>query len=276
MADQITLQQPLGIDVYSITVFNNNFQQIQTSVNTLLTDIENINTVLPNKFPFQYVTTTDFNVDSIDNTDGIYYLTILPSGTLPTGIPETNNILIISKNSNNVLSEYLLISDGSIYQREISNSAINEWKTITAQVIDNLDSQNANASLSANQGYILNQNKINIYYLNTDNPDNNMLNFDNAEPGIYICDGTATSGSIPNFSNISSTTAENNHYIFESYGKISETAVLQRVTDVTNTSQGMRVNYLNNSSWTWTTWQSFGSSSGGSGNPGINLTLVQM
>lgn len=268
----INLQQPLGTDIYSITVFNSNAQIIQDAVNGLLTDVDEINQILPNKYPFTYITSTSTNIDATNLTDGIYYLTVQPAGTLPQNISSTNNILIVSKVGSS-LSEYLLTADGKLFHRVVSSS-VGNWSIMTVQIVDNLTTEEADVALSANQGYILNKNKLNLVLLASTS--SNQINLDNADSGIYICDGTTVSGTIPDFISISSTTATDNHFIFESYGTIGETTVLQRISDSVTTAQGTRIGYINSSStWTWSAWTAYGSGGGGGGNT-ILLELVDL
>lgn len=276
----INLQQPLGTDIYNISVFNSNAQVIQDAVNTAQEAIDLINSILPNKFPFSYITTTETDIDSVDLTDGIYYLSIQPSGTLPENIPSTNNILIIS-NINNSLSEYLLTSDGKLYQRTVTTSTVDSWKQITVQIVDNLTTQDENQALSAKQGYILNNNKITLFYHNISNPDTNSINFDNADSGIHICDGTSISGTIPDFISIDTSNPTNNNFIFESYGKIGETAVLQRISNTRISQQGTRVGYVDSTSsnWVWKEWLTINigeTGGGGGGDSDIKLEIVEL
>lgn len=269
----ITLQQPLGSDIYSIAVFNSNAQIIQNAINTLQTSVENINEILPNKFQYILVTDNSINIDNIDLEDGIYYLSNTPAGTLPNNLPSTNNILINS-NLNNNLNQYLLTSDGKLYQRTVTNNSIGTWGLMTVQIVDNLDTQDSQLALSANQGYVLNTNKLSIYYYNDET---NSLDVDNAEFGIYICDNIQITGTLPEYIIIDNDNPTNNHIIFETYGNVDSSTVVQYLIDSVTQSQSTRLGYIDatTSNFIWTEWSriNIGKSSGGSAGITSNIQL---
>ena len=266
----INLQKPLGTDIYAVSVFNSNAQIIQDAVNGLLTDVENIETELPKKYPFYIITSSTFNIDNISNLEnGIYYLQTNPAGTLPDNLPNTNNILINSKNGNNG-SQYLFTSNGIVYQRDLTNSSVSAWQTQSVTIVDNLTTQEANVALSAQQGYVLNQKKLDVFYYTT----GNTIDFDNIASGLYICDNVNIIGTIPDFIYIVNNT---NHFIFESYGKINQTSVIQRISNAEMTQQGIRVGYVGtDNTWIWSQWINYnlGNSGGGGGDSNIQLEIV--
>lgn len=269
----ISLQKPLGTDIYNISVFNANSDTIETAVNALLSDIVNINETLPKKYDFVQVLDSSVNIDKTDLKNGIYYISVFPEGTIPDNIPSTNNILIVNS-ENNKSSQYWFSSDGKIFYREVNESNLNStWTTLIAQVADNLTTEDSYKSLSAKQGYILNNTKLSINIHNESNPDTNSLNFDNADFGIHICDKTTVSGTIPNQLSIDSSDASNNHFILQSFGIIGETTTMQIASDRTTATQCLRLGYLDNTgNWSWTSWNIIGSSGGGGGG-GTNIQL---
>ena len=249
----INLQKPLGTDVYSIGVFNTNSETIETAINNLQTNVENLNDEILKKLPYTQITSTSFNIDTMLN-DGIYYLYVRPTGTLPNSITDTLMILLSIKNSSGSQSTQILLNSKGTNYRTVTSSSVNAWLTLeVVEVIDNLQSTSSTSALSANQGRLLDINKLNILYYNV-NSENNTINLNNVVPGIHVCNGTSVSGTIPTFSSINSTTATNNKFILESYGIIGETSVIQRLSDVTSTTQGSRFGYLVSSNWVWTDW----------------------
>lgn len=275
----ITLQQPLGSDIYSIAIFNSNAQIIQEAINTLQTSVENINEILPNKFQYFIVTDTSINIDSTTLENGIYYMSNTPSGTLPDNLPSTNNILINS-NLNDNLSQYLLSSNGKLYQRTVTSNSIGTWGLMTVQIVDSLDIQDSQLALSANQGYVLNKNKISIYYYNNNETDS--LDVDNVESGIYVCDNIQITGTLPGYIIIDNDNPTNNHVIFETYGNIDESIVVQYLIDKITQTQSTRLGYIDTTTATpnfiWTDWSriNIGESGGGGGDNNIRLELVEL
>lgn len=273
----ISLQKPLGTDIYNVSVFNANSDAIETAVNSLLSDVANINEILPKKYNFIQVLDSSVNIDRVDLENGIYYLSVSPTGTIPENIPSTNNILIVNS-ENNKSSQYWFSSDGKIFYREVNASSLNStWTTLIAQVVDNLTTEDSDKSLSAKQGYVLNNTKLSIYVHNESNPDTNSLNFDGADFGIHICDKTAVSGTIPDQLSIDSSDASNNHFILQSFGIIGETVTMQIASDRTTAAQCLRLGYVGaDSNWSWTSWNIIGSGGGGGGSSDIQLELVEL
>ena len=105
----INLQKPLGTDVYSIGVFNTNSETIETAINNLQTNVENLNDEILKKLPYTQITSTSFNIDTMLN-DGIYYLYVRPTGTLPNSITDTLMILLSIKNSSGSQSTQILLN----------------------------------------------------------------------------------------------------------------------------------------------------------------------
>nr|CAI9751287.1 tail protein [uncultured phage]CAI9752143.1 tail protein [uncultured phage] len=250
----ITLAQPLGTDVYNIEVFNNNAKIIETAVNEQETDINNLAIQLSGKYNCY------FSTPSLDTVllDGIYYLKSKPAvATYPDGISDENNIVISLITNTGANLQTLLTSDAKIYQRTVSGSnTLTDWVTTTTAVVDNLVSNSVKDPLSANQGRILNETKLQVDYPSS-------LNLDQATTGLFICDGTATTGNIPANTQISSTNATNNHYVLECFGKTQDTSVLQRLSDVTTSTVVYRFGSKNiEGNWVWASWQVLGTSGG--------------
>lgn len=251
----ITLQQPLGTDVYNVAVFNSNAQIVQDTINSILTAIDNINLVLPKKMPFINVTDNSFNIDE-NLEDGIYYLSVLPTGTLPQEAPAINNILIAIGNS----TQTLITSNSKIYQRVFDPLVDTDWISMTTNVVDDLTTQSATDSLSANQGYILNNSKLSISY-----PEEIDLN--SIEQGIYVCNKiVSVTGTVPS---VVSTPID---FIFESYGKIGETPVFQSYLDIATNLQFSRFGNLStDDTWYWTNWSTIEGGGGGGDASAFNL-----
>lgn len=184
----IKLNKPLGSDIYNIGVHNENSTIIEEALNPLILDVETIKDELPKKFEYRQADT--LNIDSGVSENAIYFVTGALTGNLPTSdIPSGGNI-IISYNESGVQVKTLITSDGRLFQK---NSTNNIWKALTSSVIDNLTTDDSFESLSAKQGKILNDKKLNILYLGSED----SLNFDNVEPGIYICTNPTLSGTYP-------------------------------------------------------------------------------
>lgn len=264
----ITLQQPLGTDIYNISVFNTNFQTIEDVINSLQDLVGEFEGDLDGKYPLTYITSNTTNIDS-GLQDGVYYLTVTPSGTLPSGVTGPNSMIFVS-NINGDTSEFLYAPDGNIYHRYAGG----DWKQLTVDIVDNLSSQERTAALSANQGYILNRDKVGIYFKN-DNTGNNSINIDNITSGVYICDGTSVTGTLPDYMSISTTTPDTNNFILESYGTTGSTSAVQYLNDTKMDIQAVRFGYLNGSTWSWNTWNRV-SFEGGDGGNAITLRWVDL
>lgn len=173
----INLEKPLGTDVYNVGVFNNNSTILEEALNPLITNVETIKRQLPNKLDYEQVI-GNLDLSSVEG-DKIYFVT----GELTTDIPVDNlpsgGNIVICYSYNNILAKTLISSDGRLFQK---NSTEGVWKALTSTVIDNLITDDSYDSLSAKQGKILNDIKLNITFLTSDSE----LNLDNADSGIYV------------------------------------------------------------------------------------------
>lgn len=265
----ITLQKPLGSDVYNVGVFNENATEIEEVLNPL---IENVNTILeelPNKYYFKILQSTDTINTTLSN--GIYYLPTKTVGTLPTGAATVNNIIIsIQGISANSSTQYLLTSDGQIFKRNTTGATMYSWTQMSAKVVDNLESTENSAALSANQGRILDKLKFNIIYLST----GESIDFDAIDKsGIYVCDGVSVSASeLP--SSLDFTTPEYNHFVFTHKGNITNHTVIEQNLTTDKNQQFVRTGVYDESiGYNWSEWLAVGSG-GGSGSD-ITLSIVE-
>lgn len=275
----INLQQPLGSDIYSIAVFNSNAQLIEDNINNMLSSIENIENILPTKYNITNLTSND-TIDIILNNN-VYYILDTVNGTYPNNTTKENSIIFVIGDENSINIQTLVTNNGKIYQRSITNTTvINDWQSLTNTVIDDLITQDANQALSANQGYILNNSKLDIKYINsTSTP--NSIDIDSISSGIYICDGIEILGTLPDFMPISTgESATNNKLIIESEGKIGETTTKQIITNGSLLGQAIRTGSIVSDAWLWSDWKPVaigdGSGSGGSGNNNILLEIVDL
>lgn len=258
----ISLQKPLGSDVYSISVFNENSQIIEDALNDTETSLDYLNNALSDKFSYKLLSSTD-NIDGFLDNRINYIIDNIPSGTLPSGVSSNSIVLSIGKSSSSV--QLLIAANNKMYQRNIVGTTIGEWNVLNSNVVDNLTSTDSTSSLSANQGRLLNLSKLSVYKPT-------QLNLDTAAIGIYLCNGTTTLGTIPDSTSISLTTSANNRYVLEVLGEFNVTPVLQVLSDSNTGIQVYRTSKFSNNKWTYTGWQSY-SSDGGSN---IQLKLVNI
>ena len=275
----ITLQQPLGSDIYSIAVFNSNAQLIEENINNMLSSIENIENILPTKYNIINLTSSD-TIDIILNNN-VYYILDTVNGTYPNNTTKENSIVFVIGDEISINIQTLVTNNGKIYQRSITNTTvINDWQSLTNTVVDDLITQDVNQALSANQGYILNNSKLDIKYVNsTSTP--NSIDIDSISSGIYVCDGIEITGTLPDFMPISTgESAINNKIVIESEGKIGETTTKQIITNGSLLGQAIRTGSIVSDAWTWSDWKPIaigdGSGSGGGGNNNIQLEIVEL
>lgn len=265
----INLRKPLGSDIYNVDIFNDNATDIEEALNPLIESVNTILEELPNKYYFKVLQSTDTINTTLDN--GIYYLPVQTVGTLPTGIATINNIIIsIQGTAANSSTQYLLTSDGQMFKRNTTGTTMYDWTQMSAKVIDNLESTESSAALSANQGRILDESKFNIIYLNT----GESIDFDAVDKsGIYICDGVSVSASdLP--SSVDFTTPEYNHFVFTHKGNITNHTVIEQNLTTDKNQQFVRTGVYDESiGYNWSEWLAVGSG-GGSGSD-ITLSIVE-
>lgn len=183
------LNTPKGTDVYNVEVFNANYRAIQKAINGsdnyegLIPDVNILLTDIVKKYPYY---TEQTNINKLLN-NGVYY-------NVTNGDELLENSILFSINvANNNLQT--LISNGKISQRLVTTTSTNPpWTVLTTKVINNLTTGGIDNALSAEQGKILDNSKLDHF-----REENTILNLDNLSEGIYCCSaGTeAPSTSIP-------------------------------------------------------------------------------
>lgn len=173
----ISLEKPLGTDIYNIGVFNENSTVIEDALNPLITDVENVKSQLLNKLDYELIA-GDLDLSTISGNK-MYYVTGNVTTDIPVDdLPSGGNI-VICYDYDDVLVKTLISGDGRLFQK---NSTENIWKALTSTVIDNLTTDDSYSSLSAKQGKILNDTKLNLTILTSED----LLDLDKADNGIYI------------------------------------------------------------------------------------------
>lgn len=270
----INLQKPLQTDVYNVDVFNTNAETIQVAVNGLLTDVDSLNAEIIKKLPYTQVNDGNFDINTaLDN--GIYYINVIPSGTLPDDVTDSMMILLSIKNTTSNQSTQILFTSNGTHYRTVNDTTVNSWLSFkTINVINSLTSNDTNSALSANQGKILNESKLGITYYTT----NDTINIDTTIPGIFICNQTTVTGTVPSITSISTTDKTKNKFIIESYGNTSLTICLQRICDTISGKQCTRYGFFDtNNNFIWSQWKEIGSDSGGGGGSSdIQLEIVDL
>ena len=210
--------------VYSISDFNNYFDQLQKIISEHDDTLANLISGAAGYLPFY-----EDPVDTIDKilSVGIYYLTSSVGGTFPSGSTKSGSFLISTS------TMQFLFDTSGIYCR--TNNA-SQWSRLSgAAVIDSLTSTSAIDALSANQGKVLNDKKLDhFYYTEEDNVD-----IDNLPQGIHTFLNAKISGTFPEFSGIDPTTGTNK-FIVESFGVMNE-LVFQILSDIPSSTIGVRV-----------------------------------
>lgn len=228
----INLTKPLGTDIYNVGVFNDNSTVIQDIINNLiLPDIDNLNKLIEEKF--NYAVNDTLNLDNVTGNK-IYFITgILTGDVLPAeNIPSGGNI-VINYDDGNITVETVILSDSRLYQRSSTN---NEWVALTSKVVDNLNTEDKDSSLSAKQGKVLNDTKLSLTFLTSE--DN--IDIDNINTGIYI--GTEI-GSIDETNVLPDVIGDNlKNFILFSLGNINELCT-QLLFVATDDVQGCYIRY---------------------------------
>lgn len=226
--------------VYSISDFNNYFDQLQKIISEHDDTLADLISGAAGYLPFY-----EDPVDTIDKTlsVGIYYLTSSVGGTFPEGSSKNGSFLIATSTL-----QFLFDSTG-IYCRVSEGSWV---KTSGAAVIDSLNSSSTIDSLSAKQGKVLNEKKLDQF---TYGPGDNV-DIDNLAQGIHVFENAQVTGTFPSFSYI---TSESNKFTIESIGSISGLA-FQILSDISSTTVGIRVGTNINGIdgekiWQWFDWQ---------------------
>lgn len=228
----INLQKPLGTDVYNVEVFNNNANIIENNLNDIIPKVESLLLEIQKKYP--YFTEEISNID-IPLDDGIYY----------NIKGYQNSILISIGKSVNSTVQTLITNNFSIKQRVVPFTGNGDWTNLTASVVDNLTTVSSSQALSARQGNILENKKLDRI------EETNILNIDTiSSSGVHICkNGISSSKMLP---------TESKAVIIAQYGDGKTAPTVQTCYDTTRTA--LYIRYYNTS---WSEWNIIGSGEGG-------------
>lgn len=238
----ITLQQPLGTDIYNVEVFNQNSEIIENAINALQNNVDNLNIEIVQKLPFVQVTDSNYNIDTILE-DGIYYFYVTPTGILPD-ISDTFFILLSIKSTDSTQSTQIMFTNNSTHYRTVTTSNVEDWLSLKVIEVENvLTSINVDNALSANQGRVLNDIKLDKYYYTNENE----IDFNNISSGIYNCVNTQVTNAPNNLSNT---------FILEVYGESNalQTQIITNINSDGTSTKMSRYTYLNGSSWQFSAW----------------------
>lgn len=229
MAFTLTPSVPPNIPddkIYSINDFNDYFYQLQDIISAHDDSLANLVSESAGYFPFY-----NDPVDTIDEVlpAGIYYMSPSVQGTFPEGATKNGSFLIATGTL-----QFLFDSTG-IYFRDYNEA---QWvKTSGASVIDSLESDSTIDSLSAKQGKVLNEKKLDVF---THKAGDVAADIDNIELGVHSFIDAEVSGTFPDFADISS---GSNKFILESLG-VTDEIVVQRLTDSTSSTIGFRIGII--------------------------------
>lgn len=270
----ISLTKPSAEDIYDISVFNDNSTKIEAAVNKNETDITTITNELVNKLGMIKVVDTNFNLDSLLDIAN-YYIQVKPKGTLPSGT-SGKGILMVYKDSNDICTQVLITPKENsvtygIYIRTVSSAtSFTAWQNLTSNttVIDNLTTESSVDALSAKQGKILNENKLNI------SKPVNIADMDTISSGVYICNGTtisACSSTFPNNISIQLNSTATN-FVLECFTDGNTTAYQNIYDCLTDNSvyRYKKQSETDNTVWIWGPWLNNGSNSGGGGSGSVD------
>lgn len=270
----ISLTKPSAEDIYDISVFNDNSAKIEAAVNKNETDITTVTNELANKLNMIKVVDTNFNLDSLLDIAN-YYIQVKPKGTLPSGT-SGKGILMVYKDSNDICTQVLITPKENsvtygIYIRTVSSAtSFTAWQNLTSNttVIDNLTTESSVDALSARQGKILNENKLNI------SKPVNIADMDTISSGVYICNGTtvgACSSTFPNNISIQLNSTATN-FVLECFTDGNTTAYQNIYDCLTDNSvyRYKKQSETDNTVWIWGPWLNNGSNSGGGGSGSVD------
>lgn len=229
--------------IYSINDFNDYFDQLQNIISAHDDSLADLVSESAGHFPFY-----NDSVDTIDEVlpAGIYYMSLSVQGTFPEGATKNGSFLIATDTL-----QFLFDSTG-IYFRAHNEA---QWvKTSGASVIDSLDSDSTIDSLSAKQGKVLNEKKLDVFTHNA----GDVADIDNIELGVHSFIDAVVSGTFPDFADIS---PGSNRFIIESLG-VTDEIVVQRLTDSTSSTIGFRTGIIVSGMggelvWEWFNWTQF-------------------
>lgn len=243
----ITLNKPLGTNIYDIAVFNANFSTIERYLNNFETQIsEGIKVYYP----------STINIDG-KLESGIYICDNLQdsqlNGTFPSGIQGKQNFELVSygeKGKSTVTQLFIDMTNYSstnniyfrCYVQDVTEETISwsNWKSIT----------------STNGGSSESQNVFVKYPTSID--------INNLDSGIYLCYNlTNIAGTFPN------EVTNKSAFQIISYGDIDKESNIktQVLTDLTNGNNisYTRCYYNTSSGFTWSAWKLVNEGGGGGG-----------
>lgn len=233
MAD-ISLQKPLGTDVYNIEVFNANSTIIENYLNSISSTIFSGLTV---DYP------TVINIDNLTSSINICDNLVSGdmSGTFPDNILGKDNFIIVTygKNESSLSQLYidLTYSSNTLYFRsKIKNDT--DWSSWSEIGQDS-------GGGSSSQG-------LNISYVSS-------INLDSTLSGIFICNNATVIGEIP------VAMANSKYFILESYGDSNLNYKLQVLTDLDKgkNNQYIRSYYEStDNNYVWSSWTKINESGG--------------
>ena len=227
--------------VYSINDFNNYFDQLQRIISTHDDSLSTVISAMANYFPFS------MNPETINMNlaNGIYYITEQVNGTFP--FENVGNSCFLISISNGSSSTQFLFDYSGIYSRR---NPLSPWNKISgASVIDSLVSTSTIDSLSANQGRLLNEGKLDIFsHLSSDTE---ITNINYLSQGIHVFINANIEGTFPEFCDIRS---GNNNCVIEVFG-IQDQTYCQVVTDNWLNVRGFRSGTYENEGIWWLDWQ---------------------
>lgn len=244
----VVLQKPLGTDIYDIDVFNSNFTIIEKYLNQLVFD-----TSSGLKVYYYPETSETFNVDTA--TTGIHICNNLDVANLLGTYPGDNTkwyfeVLSFISETSVSAQLYIDMTEGhnKLYIRSKLPNA--EWTGWTGTGSSSGGGGGGGGTTSG----------ITVMYVSS-------LNLDTVDTGIFMCDGAALIGTLPD--KLDSTA----QIQLICYGSGSDAIKTQVLTDVANGSDKMftRVQYRTESGqFAWSTWVAVGSGSGSD----ISISIV--
>lgn len=252
---KISLVTPDPTEVYNVEVFNDNAKKIQNVINGdtsegLIPNVEYLLTEIQKKYPY-FTEQTDIN-NVLE--DGVYY-NIKSNNNILTG----NILFSIKINENETIQTLISVENnngeyigGIIKQRKVTKTAVGDWITLTIKVVNDLNTGGSQDALSAEQGKLLNEVKLNRY------TKTEKLNIDEIEEGIYVCSAGIETKNIND-----NPVPEDLQLIFIQYGDGVSTPSIQIIHD-SKSGNSFYVRYFNltDQVWSWSVWYSVGGSGG--------------
>lgn len=275
MADTVVLQKPLGTDVYNIEVFNSNSTEIEKYLNQALTNIQSINEQLAggitnSAIPYFNHLGKQLNIDMTGIEFGIYLVEFnLLQGTLPVMIGANNYALFLNIPivSGAVYQRLIPFNNDITYQRQFTNEKWDAWTGVDAVVqhFDEITEQLGYIRpLSAKLGLQLKENKFETFYPT-------VLDIDNPEQGIYVCDNIPTAslnGTFP--TNLIS----KEHFILINFGGKDGTSEFQLYTDLSYSINNVYIRSRTKEELAWSVWTKInGGTDSGTGGGGGGLEI---